>query len=272
MKQGIFFSISLVLVLSCLAPLAAQPNTRSIETICIDDFDTSEGMAVADYAARAHTSPELFAQAQPGAGSGEAAAPERWTWSINKSKFMAENYPKWDYISGIPNSLRTLKTEAGGDPGAAKILGIQASYTRKGDNWFEVYPSAGADGKNIEIPLTGTVSQIDFWVWGTRYRYFLEVLVRDAVGLVHIIPAGALDFSGWKNVVVKIPAGIPQRSRLRSGPESMNFVGFRIKSDPREYVDDFVVYFDDLKYTTNVLSNIYDGYDLRKFSSNGGAR
>jgi hypothetical protein len=46
----------------------------------------------------------------------------------------------------------------------------------------------------------------------------------------------------------------------------MKFVGFRIRTDPDEYVDDFNVFFDQLQYTTHVLSNIYDGYDLNRFS------
>jgi hypothetical protein len=89
--------------------------------------------------------------------------------------------------------------------------------------------------------------------------------VRDAEGRVHILPAGSLAFYGWRNIVVNVPTWIIQHSRLRSGPESMNFVGFRIRSDPSEYVDNFVVYFDQLRYTASVLSNIYDGYELRKF-------
>jgi hypothetical protein len=58
----------------------------------------------------------------------------------------------------------------------------------------------------------------------------------------------------------------------------MSFVGFRVRSDVNEFVDDFVIYFDQLKYTTSILSNIYDGYDLRKAfaddaeNSNGGGK
>ena len=43
----------------------------------------------------------------------------------------------------------------------------------------------------------------------------------------------------------------------------MTLVGFRIRSDAAEYVDDFTVYFDQLKYTTNTLANVYDGYALK---------
>jgi hypothetical protein len=269
MKQGIFFSISLVLVLLFCVPLFAQPSARSIETISIDDFDTPEGVAVADYIARAHLKAQDFYAWQYDA-SGEN--PERWTWKSTASQSIAANYPQWNYFPGIPNSLGTLRAIAGA-ASTPNILGIKVSFTRKGDNWFEVYPSNGRDGKNVEIPLTGTVSHIDFWVWGANYRYYLEVLVRDAEGTVHRLRAGNMAFSGWKNVVVEIPTGILQHSRLRSGPETMNFVGFRITSDPYEYVDDFVIYFDDLKYTTNVLSGIYDGYDLRKFpAETGGAQ
>jgi hypothetical protein len=47
-----------------------------------------------------------------------------------------------------------------------------------------------------------------------------------------------------------------------------------VRSDPSEFVDDFVIYFDQLKYTTSMLSTIYDGYELRKFdeAAAGGAR
>ena len=31
-----------------------------------------------------------------------------------------------------------------------------------------------------------------------------------------------------------------------------------------EFVDDYVVYFDQIKYVTNTLANVYDGYELRE--------
>ena len=43
----------------------------------------------------------------------------------------------------------------------------------------------------------------------------------------------------------------------------MTFVGFRIRTDAEEYVDNFVIFFDQIKYTTNSLSFIYDGYELK---------
>jgi hypothetical protein len=261
MKQGMFTSISLVLALFVCVSLSAQPSMRSLETINIDTFD--ETTLTVD--------PIVTGQQTP------SASPVTGKWKVGFDLSRAQKgvgmvtengFPKLGNVEGIPNSLRALRRP---DDPPAKVLGVEVAFARKGDNWFEIYPvpaddSPGTNGReNLEIPLKGTVRQIDFWVWGANYRYVLEVLVRDADGRVHILPAGNLSFYGWRNVVVNIPSWIIQRSRLRSGPESMNFVGFRVRSEPTEYVDNFVVYFDNLKYTTSVLSNIYDGYELRKF-------
>lgn len=44
----------------------------------------------------------------------------------------------------------------------------------------------------------------------------------------------------------------------------MTFVGFRITTDPAEFVDDYMVYFDHFKYSTSALAYIFDGYELQK--------
>ena len=38
----------------------------------------------------------------------------------------------------------------------------------------------------------------------------------------------------------------------------------RVRSDVNEFVDDYVVYFDQIKYVTNRLANVYDVYELRE--------
>lgn len=224
MKKGLVVFVSLVLLFVAVAPVSAQPSSKSVETFVMDNFDT-EG---------------------------------EWSWEVGASRFVAEGYPKLGYFDGIPNSLKPLRRE--GDP-EPKVLGVQSAFNRKGDNWFEVYPSK--DGEPYEPEFIGTVTQMDFWVWGANYLYFLEVMVRDANGRVHVLPAGNLQFNGWKNVVVNIPGWLVQHSQLRSGPENMTFVGFRIRSDAEEYVDNFVIFFDQIKYTTNSLAVIYDGYELK---------
>lgn len=233
MKKGVVVFTSLALLLAFCVPVAAQPSSRAVETRVIETFDDT----------------------------GE----NDFTWNIQTSAYIDKDngYPKTGYFEAQPNSLKVFKKE-GETP---KVLGVQTSYLRKGENWFEVYPEK--DGEPYEVPFVGTVTQIDFWVWGANYLYYIDLLVRDADGRVYTLPAGNLAFNGWKNVIVTIPTYIRQHSRLRSGPKSMTFVGFRVHSDPDEFVDNFNIFFDQLKYTTNALSDIFDGYELKDIDFGG---
>ncbi|MBR7064312.1 MAG: flagellar filament protein FlaA [Treponema sp.] len=226
MKKGfIVFSFFLFVFSVPLCSQVAHQTQRSVETFIIDKFE------------------------------GDA----EWDWEVTASRYVAENYPRQDFFSGIPSSLRYLKKDGEKDP---KVLGVQIAFNRKGDNWFEVYPVK--DGKPYEVPFIGTVRQVDFWIWGAHYMYYLELLLRDADGRVHVLSAGNLAFDGWKNIAVNIPGWIRQHSRLSSGPDYMTFVGFRIRTDPQEYVDQFTIFFDQLKYTTDALAYIFDGYELKE--------
>ncbi len=223
MKKGLKVFVNLALLFVLCIPAFSQPSSKSQETFLIDNFDSET----------------------------------EWSWTVNASRFVAEGYPKISYFDGIPNSLKVL-TKSDVEP---KVLGVKVAFNRKGDNWMEIFPVK--DGKNYEIPLIGSVQQIDFWAWGANYLYYLEVLVRDADLRVHVLPAGNMRFNGWKNMIVSIPGWINQHSRLRSGPKNLSFVGFRVRSDSAEFVDDFTIYFDNVKYMTNSLSYIYDGYELK---------
>lgn len=150
----VFAAIALLFAFSL--PVFSQPSANSSESYVIDNFDTEKD----------------------------------WKWTVTASRFIAEGFPKYGYFKGIPNSLKPFQSE----DTEAKVLGVQTSYLRKGDNWFEVFPTI--DGKNYEVPFIGYAKQIDFWVWGAGYNYYLEVLVRDANGMVHVLPAGSLTFSG----------------------------------------------------------------------------
>ena len=235
MKKGGIIFICLFLAFVVCLPVAAQPSSKSVETILIDNFDTADEMD--------------------------------WEWSVQASKFIhvgdsaEDTYPKMGYVEAIPNSLRAYRTA---DDGTPYVFGAQVRFDKKGDNWFEIYPVSKETGENYEIPLLGQVSQIDFWAWGANYNYYLELLVRDANSVVHVLPATMMNFEGWKNIVIQIPTAIRQQSRLRSGPENLTFIGFRISSAASEFVDDFVIYLDQFRYTTNTMNFVYDGFELRK--------
>lgn len=226
MKKGFVVFMHLALILGFAVPVLAQPSSKSVETVLIDNFDTPDQM--------------------------------EWTWKVQASRFVAEGYPILKYHEGISNSLTPFVKE-GETP---QVLGVKVAFDRKGDNWFEIYPSK--DDKPYEIPFIGNVTHLDFWVWGSQYLYFLDVLVRDADGSVHVIPAGNLAFNGWRNIIVTIPSYLRQKSRLHSGPECMTFVGFRLRADGNEHADDYRFFIDKFQYTTGALSNVFDGYFLQK--------
>ncbi|MCQ2592208.1 MAG: flagellar filament outer layer protein FlaA [Treponema sp.] len=234
MKRGLKVFVGLACFFVFGLPAFSQPSSRSIETFLMDSFDAANGQ---NY---------LY--------NGETL---NWDWAVNSSRFVAEGYPKFGYYDGISNSLKQLLKGSGVEH---KVFGVKTAFDRKGDNWFEIYPTK--DGKPFEIPFIGTVSAMDFWVWGANYNYTLEVMLRDALGRIHVLQAGNLAFKGWKNIVVNVPTYIQQHSHLRSGPENMTLVGFRIRSDASEFVDNYVVFFDHIKFTSNSLSFIYDGYEL----------
>jgi hypothetical protein len=235
MKKGVVVFMSLALLLAFCIPVVAQPSTRSVETFVIDDFDNKDNM--------------------------------EWVWKVQASRFIdkEDGFPKLGYFEGIPNSLRVLKK----DTDKPQVLGVKTRFNRKGENWFEIYPTK--DNKPYEVELKGNVTQFDFWIWGANYLYYIDLLVRDADGRVYTLPAGNVAFEGWRNIIVDVPTYIRQHSRLRSGPANMTFVGFRMRTDPDEYVDDFNVFFDQLRYTSNTLSAVYDGYELKNIDFNTAA-
>jgi hypothetical protein len=235
MKRGGFVFLSFVSLFLFCIPLFGQSTSRGMETFSIDTFDPSDD--------------------------------QKLTWSVNASQYIAPGFPKINYFDGVPNSLRLSRAmgtvfQASAESQAQKqVLGVQVSYKRKADNWFELFP-VNPDNTVKEVPLEGIVSQIDFWVWGTNYRYNIELMLRDTDGLVHVIPVGSLAFQGWKNFIIPIPSKIRQKSRRVSAAPGLVFLGFRVRANPSEFADLFTIYFDQLKYTTAILDTIYDGYEL----------
>ncbi|MGL4981648.1 MAG: flagellar filament outer layer protein FlaA [Treponemataceae bacterium] len=230
MKRNWFLFVCFTFIaLFCGSALFAN-GTESFESVLIDNFDDTEKV--------------------------------EWTWRAQSSRYVTEGYPRVQHFEGIPNSLKFQRKE---DDPPAMILGVEARFDRKGDNWIEIYPSTtNEEGATVpyEIPLHGIVKQLDAWVWGAGYDYSLVILIRDAHGSVHEFPLGKLDYLGWKNRSAILPTWLVQKSRYRSGLKNAAFVGFRIKASALAPVDQFVIYFDNLKYLSNTFVDLYDGYEM----------
>ena len=113
MKRGLKVLTGLIVLCFAGLPLFAQPNSKSVETFVIDNFDS---VGEQNYMYNGVT--------------------YSWDWAVNSSRFVAEGYPRQGYYEGIPNSLKLLRR---GNDTPAKVLGVQTAFNRKGDNWFEVY-------------------------------------------------------------------------------------------------------------------------------------
>jgi hypothetical protein len=90
----------------------------------------------------------------------------------------------------------------------------------------------------------------------------MEAYFRDHDGRVYPVYMGSLAYTGWKNLRVHIPNNIRQVKRVLPKLASLSFVKFRIWTTPRERVDDFYVYFNQLKILTDTFETLFDGNDL----------
>jgi hypothetical protein len=170
-------------------------------------------------------------------------------WQVDASRFTAEGMPQLkSEIEGSPIALQSKWAQGENN----YVLGVRAAFTRKGYNRVWLYPEE-------EIVIPGHAKKIDMWVWGANYYYNLEAHLRDYRGIVHIVPLGSLHFMGWKNLSADIPRYIPQHIRYLPMEKPLTLVRLAIWTEPIERVDDYFIYFDQLKVLTDVYRTRFDG-------------
>ncbi len=145
-----------------------------------------------------------------------------------------------------------------------QVLGITGKFTRKGYNYVEIVPGKG-QGQSFQpvpIPIPGRVESFDLWVWGANYAYYLEAHVRDFQGIDHVLPFGLLQFAGWKNLRCKVPGSIPQAWKYLPRLQNLELTKLVLWTQPNEKVDEFFIYIDQLKVTTDLFETSFDGDEL----------
>ncbi|MBN2353961.1 MAG: flagellar filament outer layer protein FlaA [Spirochaetales bacterium] len=219
----------------CAAAAVADEVATNIETKIIDDFDSSTTLN---------------------------DKPRAWSWFVRGSKFIDPAVLDWKLVEGYPDTLYTRKQAEGKD---LHILGIKGSFLRKGYNYYEVIPVTKDDKGNwiprpIELP--GIVKSIDLWVWGSGFNYNIEVCVVDSRGVNHNLQMGSILFEGWKSLSVNVPSYIPQSRRYIPKREALYLTKIVIWTSADERVNDFYVYFDQLKVNTDTFISKFDGDEL----------
>ena len=256
MKQGSFravrrhvFLTVIVLVLLCstVGSVFANEKPTDLLSIVIESFN---GSTVREWSYGGRTFSHDF------------------DWAMDASRFATKDhdnpFPRKAFVEAYPRQLF-------GDNRQnldLRSLGVWGRFDRRGHNWIDIYPietGSGQDGEPpipFEIPMPGRITAVDVWVWGSNLNLRLEAYFRDHQGLIHVIEMGNLAFSGWRNLLVNVPHTIPQVKRVQPVYAGLSFVKFRIWSSPFERVDNFFVYFNQMKVLTDTFETMFDGNDL----------
>ena len=160
-----------------------------------------------------------------------------------------------------PQALYRSPAEAEGK----MSFGLNGQFQRQGYNWIDIYPvnKDTPDSGAVPIPLEGLVHAFDMWVWGSNLNYTLEAYIRDYRGILHRINFGSLAFLGWKNLRASVPPNFPMYDRaLPVKKHGSEFIKFRLWTGPQERVNNFYVYFNQLKILTDPFRTRFDGDDL----------
>ena len=247
MKHGGKKAVCLV-VLICMAVLSATAGEQTVNmtSIILEPFNGEPGH-------------EWF--------DGSRTRSFEFSWALSASRFTTTTtdadgnevrYPVMGYVDAWPIALFGHNREGR----TIRSLGINGRFDRQGYNWIDVFP-VQADGTTpFEIPMPGRVRYMDLWVWGSNLRYTLEAYVRDYQGVVHIIPFGSLAYPGWRNLRAQIPHNVRQSTRILPSFAQLHFVKFRIWTTPTERVNNFFIYFNQLKLLTDTFIPFFDGGDL----------
>ena len=190
-----------------------------------------------------------------------------YTWKAAASRFRTQtdelSYPMLTYVDAWPMAAFGNNRGSNAQEGL-KSLGIRGGFDRRGYNWLDIYPTLSDDDEENphEIRIPGTVRSIDMWVWGSNLRYYIEVYLRDYQGVVHAIRLGDISYPGWRNLRVNVPNHIPQTKRILPSYTGLDFIKFRIWTQPAERVDNFYIYFKQFRVLTDTFESLYDGNDL----------
>jgi hypothetical protein len=240
MKKGKLLVMCLVIMLLA-SPLFAQDvsGTTNYQSVILEGFDSFE---------------------------------ER-QWVACGSKFINDEYVVGSGAAGCESVVRSQLVDAWPEAlyrqppegEAARSLGINAAFNRKGYNYLEIIPAQeNQDGDLVASPvqIPGNVRNLDLWVWGSNRNYYMELHLRDYRGISHTVDLGDIDFRGWHNLRVSIPSSIPQEVVYVPQRQGLELTKLVLWTRPAERTDEFFVYLDQLKVFTDMFEEPFDGERL----------
>jgi hypothetical protein len=182
-------------------------------------------------------------------------------WIVQGSKYRTEGFPQMNLVRTWPEALYG-RNKQNKDLFA---LGIHSKFDRKSYNYIEIIPAKKDSAGKLQpvgIPIPGRVMNIDAWVWGANYNYWLDAYIRDYRGIDHVLHMGSLMFTGWKNLNATISGAIPQSRKYIPRYAGLELTKFVIWTAPDEKVDDFYFFIDEVSVITDLFETRFDGEDL----------
>ena len=236
MKRGVLLAFFLVTSFVLIAPAAfADRPTENLQSRIIERFDSPTETGRYEYR-------------------------QNHRWIVRGSKFVTEGFPVFSWVETWPQALYRTAPEGV----ELRSLGIQAAFDRMGYNFLEIIPVEDENDDNGNpvpkgIPIPGRVKNIDLWVWGSNYNYYLDLHLMDHRGIVHVLRMGDLNFPGWRNLRVNVPSSIPQDVVYLPQRKGLELVKLVMWTRPTERVNGFFIYFDEIKVFTDVFEEPFDG-------------
>jgi hypothetical protein len=227
-RAGLFLIVALLVLQICVGTaLFADERTQNLQSVIIESFD-----------------PETRAS----------------DWYVRGSKFSTQEFPKYTFVKAWPEALYGSNRE-GVD---YEVLGINTKFDRQGYNYVEIFPVIEVDGELVSnpLPIPGNVKIIDLWVWGSEYDYYVELHLSDYTGVVHVLNLGDINYTGWQNLRVSVPSYIPQARAYIPYLKGLELVKLVLWTKPKEQVDNFFTYIDQIKCLTDMFVSRFDGDDL----------
>ncbi|MCK4799113.1 MAG: hypothetical protein KAT05_17205 [Spirochaetes bacterium] len=237
------FTIFLIILFFTVSILCADERTKNLQSVVLEDFELKDGK------------------------------PKR-SWIVVPNKFGRENnedkgksLQKLSWVQAWPDAY--FGKDGVFDDGNEKkeyknSLAVKMAFNRQGYNFVELYPVEEKEGKYLkkQIPFKGRVEQIDMWIWGANYNYNVEIVIMDYRGIEYRLEVGNIKHIGWKNFNITIPNYIPQSAAHIPSLKQFSLIKIVIWTTPKEKVSGAYVYFDHIKYLSDIFETNYDGYNL----------
>lgn len=214
-----------------------KEGAQLLQTNTLEDFEKTDSWIVKYSRYRKHT----------------------WKDSALKTVEPSLKWISWKTMDPKSPDYRLLaKPEPLGKEGVSgrTIMGVRGKFYTRGYNWIAIEPSQ-------ELFLYGKVQRLRVWVWGGNFNYNLYIVFKNFRNQHFQVKLGNLQFLGWKQLHIDFKNyNLGQTDTWAPLNKPLQFVRFLIVSDVMESPDFFGIWFDDIRYDTDLYDQLFPGKAL----------